>query len=189
MPSTESDRPIHTIRPTLKKTVAPVVWWREGHSRDLSFDDHWLPYATHGLHPFPAKFPPPLARWAIEHFTEPGEWLLDPFVGSGTALVEARLLGRNALAAEIDPLSRLLARVKSTPLDPALVDAAKERIDHIWDGYTRATPQRKLSFIGDLPDFPNRDYWFHKQVQHDLAALRNSIAQIENKAVRELRTT
>jgi DNA modification methylase len=67
----------------------------------------------------------------IERFTAPGDWILDPFVGSGTALVEARLLGRNGIAAEIDPLTRLIARVKATPVDPVLVDAARERITNL----------------------------------------------------------
>jgi len=165
--------------------MTSMPWRLNGSPTNLSFDDHWQSYATHRLHPFPAKFPPPLARWAIEHFTEPGEWLLDPFVGSGTALVEARLLGRNALAAEIDPLSRLLARVKATPLNPALVEAAKERIDHMWGSYTRARLKGRPPLTGDLPEFPNRDYWFHKQVQHDLVLLRNAIARIEDRTVRE----
>ncbi len=73
------------------KTETVTSSSRKYASYDLSFDGHRLPYATHGLHPFPAKFPPPLARWAIEHFTAPGECSLDPFVGSGTSLVEARL--------------------------------------------------------------------------------------------------
>ncbi|HZU77806.1 MAG TPA: DNA methyltransferase, partial [Dehalococcoidia bacterium] len=79
---------------------------------DLSFDTHLPSYATHALHPFAAKFPPQLARWMVEEFSRPGETVLDPFAGSGTMLVEARLLGRNALAADIDPLARLIARVK-----------------------------------------------------------------------------
>lgn len=181
----EPERVKSPFLPTPTTTEVLVPWRQNGCPIDLSFDDHWHPYATHGLHPFPAKFPPPLARWAIEHFTEPGEWVLDPFVGSGTALVEARLLGRNALAAEIDPLSRLLARVKATPLDPALVEAAKERIDRMWDGYTRAILRGRPLLIGDLPEFPNRDYWFHRQVQRDLVLLRNTIAQIEDRVVRE----
>src|SRR5438034_10578141 len=96
------ERAEKAIQPVSKTAMTSVLWRLKGISSNLSFDDQWRPYATHGLHPFPAKFPPQLARWAIEHFTEPGEWLLDPFVGSGTALVEARILGRNALAAEID---------------------------------------------------------------------------------------
>jgi len=158
---------------------------RNGYPRDLSFENHKSSYATHSLHPFPAKFPPPLARWIIEHFTEPDGWVLDPFVGSGTSLVEACLLGRNALAAEIDPLSRLLSQVKATPVDPALVETEKERIDRVWDRYTRLSLKQRRQLIKDLPEFPNRDYWFHKQVQCDLVFLRNAIARIENRTVRD----
>jgi hypothetical protein len=151
----------------------------------LDFDGPWRPYATHALHPFPAKFPPPLARWAIERFIAPGEWLLDPFAGSGTALVEARLLGRNALAAEIDPLSRLLTRVKATPLNPALVTAAKEQIDAFWDAHGRGTMLGRTSPVVAVPEFPNRDYWFNVNVQRDLVMLRTAIAQLTDRAVRE----
>jgi len=165
---------------------APLVMGRcNGGPPDLSFDDYGQPYATHGLHPFPAKFPPPLARWAIEQFTAPREWLLDPFVGSGTTLVEARLLGRNALAAEIDPLSRLLARVKATSLDPTWVEAAKAQIDHMWDSDTLPILQGQPPSLSAVPDFPNRDYWFHAQVQRDLVRLRDLIARIDKRAVRE----
>lgn len=170
--------------PALATDSATLPWRQDGCPADLSFDDHSRPYATHGLHPFAAKFPPSLARWAVEHFTAPGDWLLDPFAGSGTALVEARLHARNALGAEIDPLARLLARVKPTPLNPGSVEAAKRQLDGIWEGYSRAAGEGPPS-VGGLPEFPNRDYWFHPRVQGDLLRLRHAIARIGDRAVRD----
>jgi tRNA G10 N-methylase Trm11 len=146
---------------------------------DLSFDTHLPSYATHALHPFAAKFPPQLARWMVEEFSRPGETVLDPFAGSGTMLVEARLLGRNALAADIDPLARLIARVKSTPVDPARIEAEKRCLDARLD---------RLIADGvepELPDFPNRDYWFRPVVQRDLALLRDALAGVSARDVRD----
>ena len=63
-------------------------------AQDLNFTNHDTLYATHGLHPFAAKCPPQIARWAIEKYSEIGDVVLDPMAGSGTTLVEAKLLGR-----------------------------------------------------------------------------------------------
>jgi site-specific DNA-methyltransferase (cytosine-N4-specific) len=48
--------------------------------------------------------------------TQPGETVLDPFCGSGTTLVEALRLRRNAVGVDISPLAVLISRVKCTPL-------------------------------------------------------------------------
>jgi DNA methylase len=53
---------------------------------------------THGYYKYPARFSPTFARAAIETFTKPGELVLDPHVGGGTSLVEARAAGREAVA-------------------------------------------------------------------------------------------
>jgi len=50
----------------------------------------------------PATTPLHIARWAIQKFTKPGDWVLDPTVGSGTTIVEALRLGRNAAGVEIE---------------------------------------------------------------------------------------
>ncbi len=84
------------------------------HSTDLNFAGAKGNYASHPMHSYAAKFPPQLPRWAIEEFTQKGDKVFDPFVGSGTTLVEARILGRNSYGTEIDPLSRLIAQVKCT---------------------------------------------------------------------------
>jgi tRNA G10 N-methylase Trm11 len=49
-----------------------------------------------------------IARWAIQKFTKPGDWVLDPFIGSGTTAVEAINNERNAWGTEID--TAVLAR-------------------------------------------------------------------------------
>ena len=41
----------------------------------------------------------------ILRYSNPGEWVLDQFMGSGTTLVEAKLLGRNAVGVDINPQS------------------------------------------------------------------------------------
>jgi DNA modification methylase len=44
-----------------------------------------------------AAFPVALPEYFIRLFTDEGDWVLDPFVGSGTSLVAAKKLGRNAV--------------------------------------------------------------------------------------------
>lgn len=51
----------------------------------------------------PATFPIALAKRVIEQFTHRGELVIDPFVGSGTTLVAARDLGRNAIGVDLQP--------------------------------------------------------------------------------------
>jgi len=51
-------------------------------------------------HPTPK--PLGVTQWLIEHATEPGEVVLDPFAGSGTTLVAAKHLHRRAIGIELE---------------------------------------------------------------------------------------
>jgi DNA methylase len=55
---------------------------------------------THGFYKYPARFSPTFARAAIKTFTKPGQLVLDPHVGGGTTLVEARASGREAVGVD-----------------------------------------------------------------------------------------
>ena len=46
-----------------------------------------------------------MPRSLILRYSKQGDWLLDQFMGSGTTLVEAKLLGRNAVGVDINPQS------------------------------------------------------------------------------------
>ena len=71
---------------------------------------------THGLYKYPARFSPIFVRQTIETFTKQGDVVLDPFVGGGTTLVEARLAGRHAYGADISSLAVFLSKTKMVPL-------------------------------------------------------------------------
>lgn len=49
-----------------------------------------------------AKTPLHIARWAIQAYTKPGDWVLDPTIGAGTTAVEAITQGRSAMGMELE---------------------------------------------------------------------------------------
>jgi SAM-dependent methyltransferase len=111
--------------------------------------------------------PPPLARWAVESFTDAGDYVLDLMCGSGTTLVEGLLTGRHAWGVDIDPLARLIALTKATPLKPSAVFALAERIEHCLE--------RTLLDDSWRPSLPRLEYWFREDVSRDLARVKSGI--------------
>lgn len=97
-------------------------------SLDFDFHNHKSDSSSHMFHSFPAKFPPQLPRTIITALTEPGDVVLDPMLGSGTTILEAFLLGRNAIGFDIDPLALLLSKVKVTSLEKNLVSKIENKI-------------------------------------------------------------
>ena len=155
---------------------------------DLDFHGTDGSYGTHAWHPFPAKFPPQLPRFLIEQLSAPGDVILDPMLGSGTTLVEAVRLGRRAIGCDIDPLARMIARAKLTPIDPSaalqtglsVLSAAQN--DCWQDGY-RLRQDFLLRFDGKTADFI--DYWFLPQHQIELFSLLQRIEALPQGSIRD----
>ena len=62
-----------------------------------------------------ACFKPQLPRFFIERLTAPGDLVHDPFMGRGTTLLEAALLGRVPCGSDVNPLSLVLVRPRLRP--------------------------------------------------------------------------
>jgi len=69
-------------------------------------------YLTHAIFAYPAKFIPHVVRYAINIYTKEGDWIVDPFAGSGTVGVEAYLCKRNAALLDLNPLLNLMMPLK-----------------------------------------------------------------------------
>src|SRR5436190_3221134 len=73
--------------------------------------------AAHSLHEisYRACFKPQLPRFFIERLTTVGNVVYDPFMGRGTTLLEAALLGRVPVGCDVNPLSTVLLRPRLRP--------------------------------------------------------------------------
>lgn len=86
------------------------------------FDDSWSFWDadtkeyTHGYHTYPAMMIPQVCRTLIERYRPEGkfELIFDPYIGSGTTLVEACIAGIDSVGTDLNPLARLMSKVKTT---------------------------------------------------------------------------
>ncbi|MFV9506816.1 MAG: TRM11 family SAM-dependent methyltransferase [Oscillochloridaceae bacterium umkhey_bin13] len=110
---------------------------------DILTDSLWLierrdSSGTHSAD-YWGNFVPQIPNQLMRRYTRRGDWVLDPFVGSGTTLIEGQRLGRNTLGVELQPQVAERAR--------ALVDAEPNRhgvVSHVAIGDSANTDFRTL---------------------------------------------
>jgi DNA modification methylase len=156
-------------------------------SGELDFQGEKTGYASHDLHAFAAKFPPQLPRAFICGLSRPGEVVLDPMMGSGTAIVEALLHGRYGIGLDIDPLALRLARVKTTPLEVISLRDAGYTILSRAHNLLSAQEGVTESSLANRFDARTRkfvDYWFLPATQRELMALALAIEDVSDIQVR-----
>ena len=136
---------------------------------------------THCFHTYPAMMIPQIARKLLKQYGVEGGWLLDPYCGTGTSLVEASLFGMHSVGCDINPLVRLIATVKSTPICLATLDEALSRLnDHLFqvDFGMDKVPD------APIPEILNLTYWFSDEAIRCLAYLRTWIDKLKDESSR-----
>ena len=130
---------------------------------------------THGLHTYPAMFIPQVANRLLQKYSKQGDIICDIFCGSGTALIESRILGRNAIGIDLNPLAIFLAKAKTNEIDPHILQteyfALLDRISQIKD----------IEVV--MPRFNNLEFWFNDKVIIKLAKIKKAIKEIKDKKI------
>lgn len=137
---TSGDRPtarLQTVAEVDGKTI----------SVDTFVSEFWTSRqrAAHSLHEvsYRACFKPQLPRFFIERLTRPGDAVYDPFMGRGTTVLEAALLGRSPAGCDANPLSRMLVEPR---LHPPNIDVVRQRLSAVdWRSH-REPPDDLLTF-------------------------------------------
>lgn len=116
---------------------------------------------AHSLHEisYRACFKPQLPRFFIDRLTQPREIVYDPFLGRGTTLIEAVLMGRQAWGCDVNPLSRILCEPRLNPPTVAEVEQAIAQVD--------------LTDAGTLPD--ELLVFYHPDTLRQICALRKHL--------------
>lgn len=129
-------------------------------------------YSAHGLHEYRGKFNPQIVR-AIGNLIglEAGDWILDPFCGSGTTLLEAAHIGWNALGFDVNPLGVMIANAKVAAFQASpkelkkqsddLLNSLKDTSGSDWETY--------------LPNCRYLAQWFTLSVLEELTRILKSI--------------
>lgn len=136
------------------------VKWLSGVPLEKKVADRWCSFG-----PYYAMFPVSFARRVIATYTEPGDLVLDPFCGRGTAVFCAAEAGRNGHGVEINPVGWLYARVKLNPARRESVEAKLVRLG-------RST-SRHSKEIDKLPKFFRK--CFSREVLAFLIACRRNL--------------
>lgn len=133
---------------------------------------------THGIHPYPAMMIPQVARRLIQTYGREGDTLFDPYCGSGTTLLEGMLAGMSAAGTDLNPLARLIAKTKTTPVDVDVIGNAIKS----FRAYGLKASVAGHSVVRH-PCIRNVDYWFSSNAQRDLALTLRYIKEIDDPRV------
>ena len=129
---------------------------------------------THTFYRYPARFSPTFARAAILAFSKPGDWVLDPFAGGGTALVEAAASGRNAIGIDISELATFVCEAKTILLSDDDVGVLRNWACQLPKRINMRSPGHhfvEYASAGYYRNITGRSYWrLRKAIEQALRA-------------------
>ncbi len=134
---------------------------------------------VHGLFAYPAMMVPQMQREIISVFknrlTDKNLTIYDPFMGSGTVLVEGMLQGLNITGIDINPLAFLVSKVKTTIYS---IKQLKKRIHILIKNLEHSISEQHET------SFHNINKWFKKEIILELDHIKKQIRLEPTKKIR-----
>lgn len=133
---------------------------------------------THCYHTYPAMMIPQIARTLIEEYKPKGrlDIILDPYMGSGTTLVEASLAGINSIGTDLNPLARLMGKVKTTLYNNESILKQFREIQTELIFYTKDKVKER-----NFDRISNYSFWYNEDTLLKLSYLSQLIKKVEDE--------
>ena len=132
---------------------------------------------VHGIHPYFGKFVPQLVDYFLDHDLKGAKMVCDPFMGSGTTLVQANTRGMPSIGMDISKFNVMLCNVKTAKYD--IVALRKEVNAILSETLSCATKTNLESFVGRprklRTDSKYLNRWFHPDALHALLVFKELI--------------
>ncbi len=128
----------------------------------LTFAGSPLTRGRHKIHKYPAMLHPLLVDFLIDEYAKENDIIFDPFCGSGVTLLQASIKNYESFGFDINSLSLLIAKVKTTQYD-------FQKLEEDFQKFKKDLEKEKKV---DIPEINNIDYWYTNEVQNDLGKIR-----------------
>ena len=186
MPNTKTITHISEIKiPTTFETSLNGIDLSFANIREYERTKH-----VHRLHPYLGKFIPQLVEIFIRHYFKKGNSVLDPFMGSGTTLIESNILGMHSAGVEISLFNCLIADIKTRKYDISLVEKeikdilfkTKECSERLSQGQKRATFLEN-SFKKYTSESEYLNKWLSDRALQEILFYRDQIKNYKNQDI------
>lgn len=128
----------------------------------------------HSFHRYFGKLIPAIPSAFIKEFTNEGDLVGDLFSGSGTVAVESKLLGRNFIGVEINPLAQFISLVKTNNYSVKILDELNNIIEKNLFDLDYCKNLKK----GEVPYCININHWFKDNVIEDMVLIKSVVDDV-----------
>jgi DNA modification methylase len=158
-------------RERLVTRLSSIDWDFAGYQSESPFS---------ALHWHPARFASQLPATLIGVLSDVNDVVLDPFVGSGTTVVEAQRLGRRAIGVDVNPIACIVTKAKTLQITTEEIIECVKSIKYSVSGVMASSKglYSKDRNLAPIPENVQLDKWYTPSVQQDLCLLWTVITQL-----------